>query len=185
MPGCKSLYGIRNVCGDLLQIGGLDPDFYVGYISDLSTRFSLTQTAVISSLAFSAYNGLVKFNGNKFWHQAAWPFVLGGGGFGFYQQSFTARLLALSIQDDVESQRLQQAQDAFIIVKHNSLGFLILGAGNGLRGMASPGGNASGLNAEDDVTDQILLQGAERTKPLRFLVTDEATTVAYLDARVI
>jgi len=67
--GCKAQYGISNVCGDILFPGGADQDFYVGYISDLSTRFSLTQSGVISSLAFTAYNGLVKFSGQKFAHK--------------------------------------------------------------------------------------------------------------------
>ncbi len=185
MAGCKASRGISNACGDQLFAGGVDSDFYVGYISDLSTRFSLTQAADISSLAFTAYNGLVKFQGNKFIHEGKWPFIKGAGGNGFYQQEFSAKLIALSTQDDVEMQRLQQATDAFVIVKNNNGSFLIFGAGNGLISMPSPGGNTTGVQAADDVSDNVLLQGAEKTKPLRFFVTDEVTTVAYLNARVI
>lgn len=186
MP-CKASRGVNNnACGDLLAVGGVSQDFYVAYLSDFSTRPSLTQTGPISSLSFTAYNGLVKFNGNKFWHNGTWPAILGAGGNTFYQHTFTAKLLPLNTADDVEVQRLQQAQDAVIIVPTNNNDILIFGAGNGLRGMASPGGNSTGTNAEDDITDQVLLQGAERTKPLRFdSGTGFATSIAYLEARVI
>ena len=183
--GCKSRIGVSQVCGDLLFPGGVDGEFYVGYISDLSTRFSLTQSGVITSLAFYAYGGLTKYGTQKFVNEGKWPFIKGAGGNGFYQQEFSAKVISLSTQDDVELQQLQQATDAFIISKNNNGSFLIYGAGNGLIAMPSPGGNTTGVQAADDVSDNVLLQGAEKTKPLRFLVTDEVTTIAYLNARVL
>lgn len=182
--GCKAQYGISNVCGDILFPGGADQDFYVGYISDLSTRFSLTQASVISSLAFTAYNGLVKFSGQKFAHKFDWEWQKGAGGNGFFLQKATVKLIALSVQDDVEVQRLLQATDAFIINKNNNGSFLIYGAGNGLQSIANATGS-TGQAVTDDVSDTVVLESPEKTKPLRFLVTDEATTVAYLNARVI
>ncbi len=182
--GCKTQYGISNVCGDLLFPGGLDSDFYVGYVSDLSSRFNLTQGAIISSLAFTAYNGLVKFSGQKFYHKGDWPYEKGAGGNGYFKHTFTAKLIALSTQDDVEIQKLLQATDAFIIAKNNNGSFLIFGPGNGMIGQAGDLGS-TGQAVSDDVTDTVILSGAEKIKPLRFLVTDEATTVAYLNARVI
>lgn len=182
--GCKAQYGISNVCGDILFPGGADQDFYVGYISDLSVRFPQTQAAVISSLSFTAYNGLVKFSGQKFAHKFDWEWQKGAGGNGFFLHKATVKLIALSLQDDVEVERLLQATDAFIINKNNNGSFLIYGAGNGLQSIAGPVGS-TGQAVGDDVSDTISLESAEKIKPLRFLVTDEATTVAYLNARVI
>jgi hypothetical protein len=66
MANCKVVTGINNVCGDLLQASGVDKDFYVGYVSDLSARFSLLQTGPIASIQFTPYNGLIKLEGQKF-----------------------------------------------------------------------------------------------------------------------
>jgi hypothetical protein len=181
---CKALYGISTVCGDNLFPGGADKDFYVGYVSDLSTSISLTQTGVISGLSFAGYNGLVKFSGNKFAHTFSWPWAKGAGGNGFFQHRAVVKLLPLSVQDDVEVQRLLQAQDAFIIYRNNNDKFFIMGASKGMTSVAGDLGT-TGTAAGDDVTDTVTLEGAEKTKPLRFEVTDLATTILYLDNRVI
>lgn len=181
---CRVQYGITQACGDLNFAGGVFPDFYVGYVRDLSAAISLTQSGVITSLSFTAYRGLVKFEGQKFAHKADWPFAKGPGGNGYWTHRFTADLMALSTQDDVEIQRLMQAQDAFVIYRNNNSKFAILGASNGLSSVAGDVGS-TGQSAADKVTDTIVLEGAEPTKPLRFLVTDLATTISYLDARVI
>lgn len=184
MPGCKVQYGIGLVCGDLNFPGGASPDFYVGYTDELSAAISSSQSGPISSLAFQAYKGLVKFEGQKFAHKFDWPLAKGAGGNVYWIHRATVKLLALNTQDDVEVQRLLQAQNAFIIWRNNNDQFFISGYGQGLTGMAGDVGT-SGVAAADDVSDTIILEGAEKTKPLRFLVTDVATTIAYLNARVI
>lgn len=181
---CKALYGISTVCGDNLFPAGVDKDFYVGYVSDLSTSIPVTQIGPVSGLSFAGYNGLVKFSGNKFAHSATWPWVKGAGGNGFFQHTFNADLLPLNTQDDVEVQRLLQAQDAFIIFRDNKDKFRILGARKGLTSVPGDLGG-TGTAATDKVTDTVILQGAEATKPLYFEVTDLATTILYLDNRVI
>lgn len=183
MP-CTAQYGISNVCGDLLFPGGVNPDFYVGYVSQLGTPISGVQSGVISSLSFQAYRGLVKFEGQKYAHKGDWSYQKGGGGNGYFLHRFTSKLIPLSTQDDVEIQRLLQAQDAFIISRNNNDQFFIYGYGQGLVGMPGDVGT-TGQAAGDDVTDTVILEGAEKTKPLRFLVTDVATTLTYLNARVI
>lgn len=182
MP-CKVSTGIRNVCGDIVFPGGADQDFYVGYVSDLSTKIPTTQAAVVSSLSFFAYAGLVKFEGQKLAHKFDWELQKGAGGNIFYLHRATIKLIALSVNDDVEVQRLAQGQDIFIINKNNNGVYKIYGAKNGMA--AASGNGTTGQAFGDDVTDTIVLEGPEVTKPLNFLVTDEATTKAYLDARVI
>lgn len=184
IDNCKVLYGISTVCGDNLFPAGADKDFYVGYVSDLSTSISLTQIGPISSLTFKNYGGLVKFQGNKFSHTFSWPWVKGPSGNGFFQHTSVTKLLPLNTQDDVEIQKLLQAQDAFVIFQNNNDQFFIMGASKGMSSVAGDLGS-TGTAAGDEVTDSVTLQGAEKTKPLRFLVTDLATTKLYLDNRVI
>lgn len=184
MAGCKVQTGVFNNCGDLLFPGGADSDFYVGYVSDLTTKFPITQGSVISSLAFAAYAGLVKFSNAKFVHKFDWEWQKGAGGNGFFVHRAALKLIPLSVQDDVEVQRLLQSTDAFIINKNNNGSFLVYGAQNGLQSIPGLVGS-TGQAAGDDVSDSVTMEGAEKTKPLRFLVTDEATTISYLNARVI
>ncbi len=180
---CNVQRGVSNACGDILFAGGADQDFYVGYVSDLGTKIPTTQTGVITSLSFVAYAGLVKFSAQKLAHKFDWEAQKGAGGNIFFLHRATLKLIALSVQDDVEVQRLLQAQDAFIINKNNNGSYLIYGPKNGMS--AASGNGTTGQAFADDVSDTVVLEGPEITKPLRFLVTDESTTKAYLDARVI
>jgi len=181
---CRVQYGITIACGDLNAPGGVMPDFYVGYTRDLGTAISTVQSAVVSTLSFVAYRGLVKFEGQKFAHKADWEYQKGPGGNGFWTHRFTAKLTSLSTQDDVEIQRLMQAQDAFIVYRNNFNQFFIAGASNGLSSVAGAVGT-TGQAAGDDILDTVVLEGAEATKPIRFLVTDVPSTVSYLDGKVV
>lgn len=180
MPGCKVTTGITNACGDNLFPGGADKDFWVGYVSDLATRIPTNQSGVVSSLHFSAYNGLVKFESNKFAHVFSHDIVKGASGNISYLHRAVVKLLPLSTQDDVEVQRLTQAQDAFIIWQNNNDQFFISGASKGLT-VVGGALATTGQNTGDDVMSTITLEGAEKTLPLRFLVTNVATTIAYLN----
>lgn len=181
---CRVQYGIGLDCGDLLFPGGVAPDFYVGYVRDLGTPISLTQAAAVSTLSFVAYRGLVKFSGQKYAHKFDTAYAEGAGGNGYFTHRGTVKLLALSTQDDVEIQRLLQAQDAFVVFQNNNGQWLIAGAGQGMSGM--PGDVVTtGQAAGDDVTDTVILEGAEKTKFIRFDVGTPATTLAYLEARVV
>lgn len=184
MANCKVVYGITNVCGDLLQASGVDKDFYVGYVSDLGTRISLAQTGAISSLSFQAYQGLVKFEGQKYSHSFSYELVKGAGGSISYKHMVTVKSMPLSTQDDVELQRLTQAQDAFIIMQDNNENFFIFGPSKGLTAVAGPL-RASGVAAGEDVTASVSLEGNEKVVPLRFsLGTTTSAIVSYLDGLV-
>lgn len=178
MP-CKTQYGISLVCGDLIFPSGADKTFYVGYKSELSSQISLTQAADIATLAFVAYGGLRKFEGVKFAHMFATELQKAAGGNAMYLHRATTKLISLSTQDDVEIQRLQQGNDIFIVYKDNNGNKFIIGAGNGLQSVPGPL-QSTGQNPGDDVSDNIVLESVEKTKPLRFSGTD-----ALLDSYVI
>lgn len=184
MANCKVVTGINNVCGDLLQASGLDKDFWVGYVSDLGARFSLTQSAAIGSISFVAYAGLVKFEGQKYTHSYTVEEVKGAGGSLSYKHGFNAKLMRLSTTDDVEFQRLTQAQDMFIIFQDNNESFFILGPSKGMMSIAGPIGG-SGVAAGEDTTSSVSFEGNEKVLPLRFsLGTTTSAIITYLDSLV-
>lgn len=184
MANCKVVYGITNVCSDLLQASGADKDFYVGYVSDLSAKFSLAQTGAISSISFLSYMGLVKFEGQKFSHSFSHELTVGAGGSLSYKHMVGIKLMPLSTQDDVEIQRLTQAQDAFFVMSGNNEDFYILGPSKGMRAVAGPM-RTSGVAAGEDVSTSLSFEGAEKVVPLRFsLGTTTQAIINYLDGLV-
>lgn len=180
---CKAEVGISVVCLDIPYAPGVDPVFWVGYLSELSAPFSMTQTGVIASIGFLAYGGLVKFEGQKFAHNAGHSILVGGGKTISYRHFFTAKLLSLSVQDDVEIQRLASSTDGFIIYQNNNGDFKILGGGKGLSVVAGDL-QTEGPDQSADPTDTLTLEGYERTKPLRFAPTGVTDISAYLNARI-
>lgn len=184
MANCKVVVGINNVCGDLLQASGADKDFWVGYVSDLGTRFSLAQTASIGSISFLAYMGLVKFEGQKFSNSFGAELVKGAGGSISYKHTGTVKLMRLSTTDDVEFQRLTQAQDAFIVYQDNNESFFILGPSKGLTAVAGPI-STTGVSAGEDVMSSVSFEGNEKVLPLRFsLGTTTSAIITYLDSLI-
>jgi hypothetical protein len=184
MPNCKAVFGVSNVCGDLLQASGVDKDFWVGYISDLGAKISLTQTAAISSLTFQAYQGLIKFEGQKFTHSFSHEVMVGAGGSISYKHMTNVRLMPLSTQDDVEMQRLSQAQDVFFIMQGNNEDFYILAPSKGMRVVAGAM-RTSGVGPGEDVSSGLSFEGNEKVVPLRFsLNTTTQAIITYLDGLV-
>ncbi len=181
---CRVLYGIQNSCGDLLQASGNSKDFWVGYVSDLAVKFSLLQTGAISFVQFIPYNGLVKFEGQKYSNQFTYDLAVAPGGGISYTHKGAVKLMNLSTQDDVELQRLTQAQDAFIITADANESYFIYAPSNGFRAVAGQI-KTTGLNAGEDTTSMISFESSEKVVPLRFsLGTTPAAIVSYLDALV-
>lgn len=184
MANCKVVTGITNVCGDLLQASGADKDFWVGYVSDLGIKTSLAQTSAISSFTFQAYAGLVKFEGQKYSHSFGAELVKGAGGSISYKHTGSVKLMRLSVTDDVEFQRLTQAQDAFIVYQDNNESFFILGPSKGLTAVAGPI-STTGVAAGEDVTSSVSFEGNEKVLPLRFtLGTTTQAIITYLDSLI-
>lgn len=184
MANCKVVTGINNVCGDLLQASGVDKDFWVGYVSDLSVRFPLLQTAPISSIQFIPYNGLIKFEGQKFSHKFDYDLAVGAGGGISYVHKGMVKVMNLSTQDDVELQRLTQAQDMFVVMQDNNEGLFIYAPSKGFS--AAPGQlHTTGENAGEDVLSVVNFIGNEKVLPLRFTLGGTlAADITYLNGLV-
>ena len=184
MANCKLQFGITNVCGDLIQVSGMDKDFYVGYVSDLGANFDLTQLAAIASINFAAYNGLYKFEGMKYSNVASYDLQKGAGGTISYLHRSAVKMLNLSTRDDVEVQRLTQAQDAFFVMQDNNENFFIYGPGKGLTAIAGPL-KTSGQAGGEDVSTLVTLEGSEKVVPLRFTAGTTTQSLALLDSYVV
>jgi hypothetical protein len=181
---CKTQNGIEFICTSLLKVGGVFPDFWVGYLSELDTPISIDQTADISQIDFGAYGGLRKFSGNKFAHSGGTELVVSAGGNKSYRHVFVAKLIADSTEDDVTLQDLSLGNDIFIVYQDNNRVFKILGAGSGLS-VESDAEN-TGTTGDSDTSDTVTLGGQELTKSLRFsLGGGYAATLAYLQSREI
>jgi len=184
MANCKVVTGINNVCGDLLQASGVDKDFYVGYVSDLSVRISTLQTGAITSLQFIPYNGLIKFEGQKFAHKFDYELNVAPGGSISYLHKGMVKLMNLSTQDDVELQRLTQAQDMFIIVPDNNENIFIYAPTKGFQAVTGPI-RTTGQAAGEDVTSTVNFLGSEKVIPLRFNTGGTySANITYLDSLI-
>lgn len=184
MANCKVVTGINNVCGDLLQASGVDKDFFVGYISDLSIRFPLTQTGSIAAITFIPYNGLIKFEGQKFAHKFDSELTVAPGGSISYTHKGMVKMLSLSTQDDLELQRLTQAQDIFIVSVDNNENIFIYAPSKGFQAVAGPL-KTTGQNAGEDVSATVSFIGNEKVLPLRFtLGGTHAADIVYLNGLI-
>jgi hypothetical protein len=167
MANCKSVTGINNVCGDLLQASGVDKDFYVGYVSDLSARFSLTQTGAINVITFIPYNGLIRWEGQKYAHKFDYELSVAPGGTISYVHKAMIKTMNLSTQDDVELQRLTQAQDMFIINADNNENIFIYAPSKGFSAVTGPL-HTTGQKEGEDVSSTVNFVASEKVVPLRF-----------------
>lgn len=181
---CRAINGINNVCGDLMQASGVDKDFWIGYISDLSVKFSTTLTAAISNIQFYPYNGLVKFSGRKYSHKFDTEGAVAQGGSISIVHKAMVQLLNLSTQDDVEILRLIQAQDMFIIEQDNNEAFKIFAPSKGFSYVAGPI-QSTGQADGESVLSVLNFISSEKIPPLRFsLGTTTQANIDYLDSLV-
>lgn len=181
---CKVTDGITNDCADVLKSSGLGKTFWVGYLSDLDTQFSLTLAADINTIDFGSYGVLYRFDGAKFSHDWSTTLAPGGGGTKAWNQNFNAKLMTGSTADDLQLQKLNTGDDIFIIAEDLNRQFWILGAGNGLT--SNEGGSSSGgKEVGGDLSDTVNLTGSEITpKPLRFaLAGGYQATLEYIESR--
>ncbi len=184
VQNCKVTTGIGNVCGDLLQASGVDKDFYAGYISDLSIKFSLVQSGPIASISFIPYNGLIKFQGQKFAHKFDSELVVSQGGSISYNHKGMVKLMALNTTDDVEIQRLTQAQDMFIINPDNNENIFIYAPSKGFQAVSGVI-KTTGEKAGEDVSSTVSFISNEKVLPLRFTLGGTyAADIAYLEGLI-
>ncbi len=181
MANCRVTSSVGADCDDLRRVGGVNKRFYLGNTADLT--YTEDGSSYVNSLSFSnIYGGLYEFEGKKKSHSGGYTLVSQAGGNTFFQHDVIAKLISTTPDDDETIEELSVA-DVFIILETNNNEFVIYGIDNGLA--MSAAAQNSGQESASDITDTLTFTGEERKKPRRFLVGNYATTVAYLNARVI
>jgi hypothetical protein len=95
------------------------------------------------------------------------------------------KLMSLNTTDDVEIQRLAQAQDMFIIIQDNNEQFFIYGPSKGLQAVAGAI-KTTGQAAGEDTASTLNFMGNEKVLPLRFdRGSGVSANISYLDGLVI
>lgn len=181
---CKMTSSLSNACADLLKGSGLAKKVWIGYLSDLDTRFSLAQSADISTIDFGGYGALYAIEGTKFAHDFTWALNVGAGSSKSYTHALNIKALPGSTLEDVQIQNLLLGDDIFAIVEDVNRQFFLLGPNQGMSATEATGGSG-GKETGGDISDIITLtSAAEITKPLRFaLGSGYDATLAYLVAR--
>jgi len=179
MANCSITSGISISCDDLRRVGGLAKSVWVGNLDDLNGAIP-TGTAYVTNLELDSYRLLYKFESTKFSHEATWQATKSDGGNVLINQTVILRVLNTTPTYDAVVEDLLTS-DVFVIVLTNNSESLIYGAANGLG--LTDGAGGSGRQLGDSVVSQLTLTGAEKELPKRFLRTDYATSLAYLDAR--
>ena len=181
MANCRVTGEIQADCDDLRRVGGVNKAFFLGNTADLS--YTSDGSGYVNSLSFgNVYGGLYKFEGKKKSHSGGYTLVKQVGGNTFFQHDNIVKLISTTPADDDVIEELAVA-DVFTILETNNREFIIYGIDNGMDMTAAT--QNTGQESASDISDTLTFQGEERSKPRRFLVTDYATTLAYLEARVI
>ena len=100
------------------------------------------------------------------------------GGNKYFQHDATLKLFSTSPADDDVIKDLMTATSV-LIMETNNEEFLILGANNGMD--LTEYVQNSGQTDNSDTTDSLTFVGGEKNKPLRFFITDYATTSSTLE----
>jgi hypothetical protein len=181
MANCRVTNGITPDCDDLRRVGGVNKRFYLGNTADLT--YTEDGSGYVNSISFgSIYGGLYEFEGKKKSHSGGYTLVTQAGGNTFFQHDAICKLISTTPDDDETIEELSVA-DVFIIMETNNNEFVVYGIDNGLAMSAAT--QNTGQESASDITDTLTFMGEERRKPRRFLVTDYAGTLAYLEARII
>jgi hypothetical protein len=181
MANCRVTNSINATCDDLRRVGGVNKRLWVFNTADLN--YTSDGSGYVNSLSFdNVYGGLYEFEGKKKSHSGGYTLVKQAGGNTFFQHDVVLKLISTTPDDDEVIEELSVA-DVGVILETNNREFIVYGIDNGLEMTA--GSQNSGSESGSDITDTLTFTGEERRKPRRFLVTDYATTLAYLDARVI
>ena len=90
----------------------------------------------------------------------------------------------MSTQDDLELQKLAQAQDMFIVNADNNENIFIYAPSRGFSAVSGPIGT-TGEKAGEDISDTLSFTSNEKVLPLRFTLGGTfAADIAYLNGLI-
>lgn len=178
MPACLITSGIVADCDDLKKVGGLAKKAWVANLDDIAS--TTVTDGYVSAITFDTYGGLYAFESKKGSFSAGYAVANSGAGANkFFTHTVVMKLFPSNPTDDAVIEDLLVGTVVTIVQTQNDE-FLIYGLANGLD--LTEGGYNSGQEAASDTTDTITLTGEEKTKAVRMLDTDVATTLALLES---
>ena len=179
MATCSIATSIDSTCDKARRVGGLAQKVW---LVDNFDGFSATISGAgyVTALAFSTYGGLVTMEGVKNSHSAGTELsVTGEGGNKLFTQTVSVKCIA---QAPTEIGAIDDllGWSAPIIVETRNREFYIYGLYNGMDLTALT--STTGQVANTDVSDIMTFTGEENYLRQQVLITDYATTLAYLVA---
>lgn len=179
---CGISSGLSVGCANLRRVGGVNKRSYLFNMSDLD-NYVISGAGYITDINFTAYLGTYKFESKKQSNSGGWTEVdQTPGGNKFFQHDAILKAFPLTPADDQVIEALLVA-DVGLILETNNREFILYGTYNGLE-MTAGVGNTGQADASD-VSETLTFTGAEEEKPKRILITDYATTKAYLETLLV
>lgn len=172
--------GIDYDCNSKRRVSGVKK-VWLFNVGDLTQPIDPNGVGYVNGLEFDGYEGLYLFDAGKFSHSAQSTInVQTDSGAVSFLQSVILRLFIDSPEEIAVISDLLVAEVGAIVLTNNNE-FRIYGAQNGLsatEGTISPTGRAQG----EDTATTVTLTGEENLPYRLLVVTDYATTLAYLEA---
>lgn len=176
---CGITAGIDISCADRKRVSGVGKKVWIFNIADLRVPIDSTSSSYVIDLEFNTYRNLYAFESAKFSHKGTSELTRAEGGNVSFTQTVELSVFNNDPTDDATIENLTTS-DVGVILQTNNNEFLIFGAGNGLTCTAFS--QTTGKNQGEDTTARITLTGSEVKIYKRFLRTDFATSLAFLNA---
>lgn len=176
MATCRITTGVDLNCEAVRKVGGVKQRLWIATSLE---GFSVTTDVdgYVTALNFDTYGGLVKFTGTKNGHSGGSTVQITDGGNRFFQHNVQITLMPdTPIEDDAILDLI--SGDYPMILEDRNGDFFLYGATNGMS--ITEGTQNTGTEATSAIGDILTFAGEEKTKPLRILDTDTATTLAKL-----
>ncbi len=178
MAYCAIATSIEFSCDKARKVGGLGQKVWLVSSPDGFT-YTTNGSGYITALSFDTYEGLVNIEAIKNSHSAGYELVLTEGGNKFTKHNVLVKCIT---ETPTEIGAIEDlfGWSAAIIVETRNREFYIYGIDNGMNLAAAV--QNSGAVAASDISNILTFEGEENSLPKRMLVTDYATTLAYLEA---
>jgi len=179
---CGISSGVGITCDALRKVGGVKKTAFTYNIGDLVSK-TIDGNGYVTALTFDTYKGLYELQGKKASHSGGYTMVnQSPGGNKFYNHNVLITLFPENPDEDTTIEDLGVSDVAFILESNNKE-FFLYGVENGME--QTEGVQTSGQESTTNIGDILTFVGEEQKKPLRILITDYATTKAYIESLVV
>jgi hypothetical protein len=183
MASCAITNGLTLPCGANF-VGGVEPEVYVGLLSDLLTPIDVTSAAVVTGFSFRPYKGFKKLQSRKKQFAAGYNVAKAPGGEVSYDHTVNLKLFSGSVTDDRTLEELAEVNDAFFVVVERNRTIKIYGGQQGCE-MTEGTQNTGNDSKADTAHNYTFVAEGENFLPKRFLFQNYDASLARLDQLVV